>query len=54
MFSKLRRKRRKRKTKAILNNANFDKRKYDKQSNFNTKGKDLPFLLPFIYFSLEM
>ena len=42
MFSKLRRKRRKRKTKAILNNANFDKRKYDKQSNFNTKGKDLP------------
>ena len=40
MFSKWRRKRRKRK---ILNNANFDKRKYYKQSNANTKGKDYPF-----------
>ena len=40
MFSKWRKKRRKRKSKKILNNADFDKRKYYKQSNFNTKGKD--------------
>ena len=40
MFSKWKRKRRKRKKKQILNNADFDKRKYDKQSNFNTKGKE--------------
>ena len=53
MFSKWRKKRRKRRQK-ILNNANFDKRKYYKQSNFNTKGKDYHYLLPFIYFSLEM
>ena len=44
MFSKWRKKRRKRKRKAILSNANFDKRKYDKQSDFDTKGKEYPFL----------
>ena len=43
MFSKWRKKRRKRKSKKILNNANTNCTKYYKQSHVNTNRENYPF-----------